>query len=412
MNEQEKEPNSPLPVVSPTVGIGKRVLVRADFDVAVAEGRVIEDFRICRVVPTLKLLVAAGAAVRIVAHRGRPKGIRSEALGMAPIAEALALLLDRAVTLIEDPFAPGAEERCGGAGSVALFENIRFWEGEEKNDFAFAQQLAARGDIYVNEAFADCHRAHASIVSLPRMLPAYAGLALADEIRQLTRVRERPAHPFVAILGGAKLETKLPLARRFLRDADQVLIGGVLANTLLTARGVMTGISRRDDKCTDDACSIARDKKILLPIDAVVTKSSPPAEGDPVRTVEVGTLEDGDAIIDIGPASEAAYELALSGARTIVWNGPLGFTEVSAGAQATKMLGAAIARTAGAFRVLGGGDTITALSSAGLLGGFDHVSAGGGAMLSFLAGENMPGIEALQCDSGSIDSSLSVTTRK
>ncbi|MDZ4299683.1 MAG: phosphoglycerate kinase, partial [Candidatus Sungbacteria bacterium] len=392
---QKKEPNIGIPVVSSAIVMGKRVLVRADFDVAVAGGRVIEDFRIRRVLPTLKSLIAAGAAVRIIAHRGRPNGMRSEALGMAPVAETLGFLLGRAVTLIDNPFASDAEERCGGAGSVTLFENIRFWDGEEKNDLTFARELAVRGDLYVNEAFANCHRAHASIVSLPRMLPAYAGLALADEIRQLSRVRERPAHPFVAILGGAKLETKLPLARRLLRDADQVLIGGVLANTLLTARGVMTGISRRDEECMDDACSIARDKKIFLPVDVVVTKSSLPTEGDLARIVDLGMVEDGDAIIDIGPASEAAYERILSGARTIVWNGPLGLAEVSAGTHATRMLGAAISRMTGAFRVLGGGDTITALSSVGLLGGFDHVSAGGGAMLSFLAGENLPGIKAL-----------------
>lgn len=370
---------------------GMSVLVRADFDVPVAGDRVRDDARIRAALPTIRSIVAEGARVRIIAHRARPGGRPSPAYSLAPVGRALAAILGRRVVLVKNPFASGALETYGGEDSVLLFENIRFWPGEEKNDRAFASSLARWGEAYVNEAFAVCHRAHASVALLPRVIPAFAGLHLMKEITALDRARAAAERPFVAVLGGAKLETKLPLFRRFMRQADIVLVGGALANTLLAARGQEIGQSVVEIVSLSRA--LVRAPKLCLPTDAVVSENLTGRR--PIRARKITEIRSDEYIVDIGPATRRMFARAIRRAKIVVWNGPLGLTEVPAFATGTAAIADAIARNRG-FTVVGGGDTLAAVS--GLVGEktFSHVSMGGGAMLAYLAGERLPGIEALK----------------
>lgn len=379
-------------VFSPSVCQGKRVLIRADFDVDAPKGGIPDDLRILRVLPVIRACLKAGARVRLIAHRGRPHGAPAKALSLRPVAKYLEHSLKLDVPLVSDPFASGAEQRYGSAPCL-LFENVRFWPGEEANDGAFAARLAAWGDIYVNEAFANAHRSHASTVALASKLPAYMGPALHDEIRSLELVRDRPKRPLVALLGGAKLETKMPLLKRFLKTADAVIIGGVLANTIYALEGDEIGRSRAEDKSGLKMPGFLRSKKLYIPSDVVVVKT---LRGSAARVVkDIESVGPDDYIVDIGERSIRHFASLLGGAATIVWNGPFGYTEVPAFARGTKMLAHAIARTH-AISIVGGGDVIAAVGAKTLLRAFTHVSAGGGAMLAFLAGEKLPGIEALK----------------
>lgn len=405
MNSQKMFRN--IRVLSSSSCRGKRVLIRADFDVEVKDNKIVDDLRITRVLPTIRECLKHGARVRLVAHRDRPAGRRNRALSLEPVAHYLEHALKQPVSLVSDPFASTAQTRYA-AEACLLFENIRFWPGEETNDDGFAARLAQWGDIYVNEAFANSHRKHASMVALARKLPAYMGRSLHNEIQYLELVRDRPKRPFVAILGGAKLETKMPLLQRFLKTADAVIIGGVLANTIYALEGEEIGKSKSDvvpaglalpdlhDRQTRsglDAASLLGSKKLHVPAEVVVVKS---LRGSARRLVkDIETVGPDDYIVDIGDRSVRHFSSLLDGAATVVWNGPFGYTEVPEFAKGTKILARAIARTR-ALSIVGGGDVIAAVGAKTLLRTFTHVSAGGGAMLAFLAGEKLPGVEALR----------------
>lgn len=370
---------------------GMRVLVRADFDVALDNGRIVDSARIAAALPTIRFLLERKVSLRLIAHLGRPGGIRQEKWSLAPVAEVLSRALGRAVRLIADPFRRDASLPDGDDAGIVLFENLRFWPGEEENDPTFARALASHGDAYVNEAFAACHRSHASIVSLPRLLPPYAGFNLLKEIYALERVAAYPARPLVAIFGGVKIETKLPLIRRFLAHADRVIVGGALANTIFALRGNSIGKSVAEGAGTEPPVFL-HDPKLVLPRDFVVAPRLAAGAVSSVRAM--GEVKPDEYIADIGPESRAAFADILAGAATVVWNGPMGYAEAPEFAQGTIALAKAI-QTINGFTVVGGGDTIAALKRYGLQNGFRHVSTGGGAMLEFLSGKKLPGFAPL-----------------
>lgn len=294
----------------------------------------------------------------------------------------------RKVTIISNPFDPHILKANGRSPEIIFFENIRFWSEEEEGDLKFAEKLSYWGDLYVNEAFAVSHRSDASVTVLAKLLPSYAGFHLVEEASNLSKILKRPRRPFVAVLGGIKLETKIPLVRRFLKRADKVLIGGAIANTLLHAKNLETGKSFverfKDEK-------ILRHKKLYLPVDIIAARTLQRGSGH--RTVSVDGVRDGEYIVDIGPKSAKLFASLIRKAKTVVWNGPLGFTPDFAGGSIR------FARALGrlrAFKVTGGGDTAEMLQRYNLTKQFSHVSTGGGAMLEFLAGKKLPGLEALR----------------
>lgn len=371
---------------------GTPVIVRADFDVAFLRGRIADSSRIKAVVPTLRALERLGARIRIVAHLGRPRGARDPKLSLAPVGRMLAGILHRRIVFVKDPFTPEALKKYEAAADMLLFENIRFWPGEEKNDRVFAMSLARWGEVYVNEAFAACHRGHASIEALAEILPAYAGLCLESEIKSLGRLMENQKHPFVAVLGGAKIETKLSLIRRFMRDADEVLVGGALANTLLALQGHDVGRSVAEAGARVPR-SLLNAKKLHLPPDLLVAPRL--ADGAQCRVCSPDGVRSREYIVDIGPEAQKEFATSLLRAKTSVWNGPMGFAEVAKFSRGTIAVADAMKKSKG-FTVAGGGDTVAALARYGMGKQFSHVSMGGGAMLTFLAGERLPGLEVLR----------------
>ncbi|MBI2053363.1 MAG: phosphoglycerate kinase [Candidatus Sungbacteria bacterium] len=355
-------------------------------------GEIADSSRIEGVVPTLRALDRAGARVRIIAHLGRPHGAYDPALSLAPMGRALAKLLDRRVLLVQNPFAAEALAKYKTASDILLFENVRFWPGEEKNSRAFAMGLARWGNLYVNEAFANCHRAHASMSALPAMLPAYAGLHLESEIKALAHLAANPKRPFVAVLGGAKIETKLPLIRRFVRDADEVLIGGALANTLFALRGFGVGKSTAEPQ-SRVPYTLLHSKKLYLPSDVLAADGL--EAGAQCRVTAPDDVKDDEYIVDMGPETCASFAERIARARTVVWNGPMGLAEIEEFSRGTLAIAGAMKNNKG-FTVAGGGDTLAALVRHRTDKQFSHLSMGGGAMLAFLAGEKLPGLEALR----------------
>lgn len=374
-----------------TIPRGARVIVRADFDVAIRHGRVEDETRIRAHDSLFRMLIRRKARIRIVAHLGRPDG-REKRFSLDPISRILSERIDRTVRMVRDPFAVHTLKRYNDASDILLFENIRFWKGEEADDPVFARSIARWGDHYINEAFASCHRTHASVVALARMLPAYAGPHLLREVTVLDKIMTRPKRPVAALLGGAKIETKLPLIRRFLKDADYVMIGGALANTALALAGKPVGKSRIDTGVSENV-RMFRNKKLLLPSDVVVTASL--ATGAASRVSSVEDVRPNEYIVDIGPDTSKDFSSHVRTARTVVWNGPLGLAEIKAYSAGTGALARAI-KNSGSFSVIGGGDTIAALKRLGIHKGFDHMSTGGGAMLEFLSGRKLPALEVLR----------------
>ncbi len=370
---------------------GMPVLVRADCDVAITKGKIQDDFRINAFLPALRLLARRGARIRIIAHRGRPGGKSDLQMSLAPVGRFLASILGRRVRFISDPLSESVLKKYCESDDILLFENLRFWPGEENNNPTFARAIARWGEMYVNEAFADCHRLHASIVALPRLLPSYAGPYLVAEIAALKQVMEHPARPLIAVFGGAKSETKFPLIRRFLRDADKVLVGGALANALFAAQGKNVGKSSAG-KVSGSARALITNKNLALPSDVLAADALGRDAIWRVRSSD--SVNTGEYIADIGPASRKMFTKIIGDAKTIVWNGPMGYAEVPAFARGTKAIADAMRKSAG-LTVVGGGDTIAFLSRRHLTRGFSHLSTGGGAMLAFLSGEKLPGIEAL-----------------
>jgi phosphoglycerate kinase len=374
----------------------KRILVREDLNVPISKGAITDDARIRAAVPTLKHLAERGAMVIVMSHLGRPKGVEP-ALSLRPVAMALAKQLDREVHFAEDCVGQGARSAVGRlqAGHVLLLENVRFHPEEETNDPEFARRLAALGEIFVNDAFAASHRAHASVVGVAKHLPAYAGELMEAELAALHQALDNPKRPLVAVVGGAKVSSKVGVLRHLLEKVDALLIGGAMANTFFRAQGYPTGNGLVEESALEDAKKVKKKggKKLILPVDLVCTRRMEARQ--PLLILPVKAVEPGWMAVDIGPKSVAKFSKHIGLASTIVWNGPMGVAEIPDFAEGTRAVGEAMAAS-GAYTLVGGGDTVAAVDSLGLAGRFSHVSTGGGATLEYLEGKELPGVAILK----------------
>ena len=376
---------------------GKRVLVRVDFNVPIKDGAVGDDTRIRAALPTLGYLLDHGAAVILTSHLGRPKGEVMPEYSLRPVAAHLSKLLDRPVAFAEDCVGPVAEQAANALkpGGVLLLENTRFHAGETKNDETMSRQLAALADIYVNDAFGSAHRAHASTEGVARYLPAVAGFLMEKEIRYLGQAVENPAHPFIAILGGAKISDKIGVIKNLLEKADQVLIGGGMANTFFKAQGYPVGDSLVEDEALETAKELLAKggNRLRLPVDVVIGDKF---DAEAARKVmSMATVPNGWRILDIGPATLENFSKLIADAGTIVWNGPMGVFEFPRFAEGTFSLAKAVAASK-ATSIIGGGDSVAAVQQTGLADQITHISTGGGASLEMLEGLVLPGLAALQ----------------
>jgi phosphoglycerate kinase len=378
----------------------KKVLIRVDFNVPLKEGRITDDTRITAALPTLKyILDQQGASLILMSHLGRPKKPDKEN-SLAPVAVKLGQLLGRTVTLAPDCVGPAAEAavKAMKPGDVVMLENVRFHPEEEKNEPQFARALACLGDVYVNDAFGTAHRAHASTEGVARILPGVAGFLMDKEIKFLGGVFENPAKPFVAIIGGAKLSTKIPVLESLLPQVTTMIIGGGMAYTFLKVQGVPVGKSLVEQEFEATASEFLRKAKsagveILLPVDHVVASEfAETARPEPVDAVAV---PEGKMAMDIGPKSVAAFREKIQKAKTVLWNGPLGVFEFASFASGTLEIAKAVAGCSGTT-VVGGGDSVAAVNKFGLAARLTHVSTGGGASLELLEGKQLPGVVALQ----------------
>lgn len=379
---------------------GKRVLVREDLNVPMADGQVTDDTRLRAAVPTVAELADKGAKVLVLAHFGRPKGQRNPEMSLALVTRPFEQVLGRPVRFIDDE---GAAEAIATLkdGDVAILENTRFDPGEEKNAPETVERLAALGDLYVNDAFSAAHRAHASTEGLAHKLPAYAGRQMEAELDALDKALGNPEHPVAAVVGGAKVSTKLDVLKHLVSRVDHLIIGGGMANTFLAARGVNVGKSLAEHDLTGTADEIfdaaeAAGCTIHLPYDVVVAKEFKP--NPETRTVNVHEVASDEMILDIGPAATEALGDVLKTCRTLVWNGPLGAFETPPFDVATMTLAktvAALTREGSLVSVAGGGDTVAALNQAGVAGDMTFVSTAGGAFLEWMEGKELPGVSAL-----------------
>jgi phosphoglycerate kinase len=382
---------------------GKRVLVRVDLNVPMENGKVNDATRLARAAPTITDIADKGGKVILLSHFGRPKG-RDPKLSLKPVAAALAEILQRPVAFAEDCVGAPAEQavKAMKPGDVLCLENTRFHREEENNDSAFVQKLAAFGDLYVNDAFSAAHRAHASTEGLGHQLPAYAGRSMQAELDALGKALQAPERPVAAIVGGAKISTKLDLLGNLLSRIDTLIIGGAMANTFLAAQGKNVGKSLTEPDLIPAARAIMAEgaekrREIVLPVDAVVTQKF--AAHAPSRVVDVNEVGAGDMILDIGPRSVEHVVSLLARSKTLVWNGPFGAFEMEPfdnGTIAVAEAAAELTQAGKLISVAGGGDTVAALNAAGAAGRFTYVSTAGGAFLEWLEGKRLPGVEVLR----------------
>jgi len=389
---------------------GRRVLMRVDFNVPIKNGAITDDTRIRASLPTIEYALAHGVkALVLCSHLGRPKGKPSPEFSLKPVAAKLSEILKRPVAFAEDCVGEKAKKAIADVptGGVVLLENLRFHPEEEKNDPAFAKQLAELADVYVNDAFGSAHRAHASTEGVVHQIKeSAAGLLMASELEHLGRVLERPDHPFVAILGGAKVSDKLEVIENLIPRVDALLIGGAMAYTFFKSRNLPVGRSLVEDDLLGAAKEIeerakSRRLRLELPSDHVVApkleapRPGPGQAGAMVETLAVGDPAIGDRMgLDIGPATIETYRSVISGAKTVIWNGPMGVFEIDAFARGTMAVADAVAAVNGTT-VIGGGDSIAAVAKAGVTARITHISTGGGASLEFLGGRELPGVAAL-----------------
>ncbi len=376
---------------------GKKVLVRVDFNVPMKDGVITDDTRITAALPTIKYLLEHGAAVILCSHLGRPKGGPDPKFTLAPVAEYLGKLLGKKVAFAADCVGAPAEAaaRALKAGEVLVLENTRFHPEEEANDLNFAKGMASLADLYVNDAFGTAHRAHASTEGVTHYLPGVAGFLMEKEIQYLGQAIASPKKPFVAILGGAKVSDKIGVIKNLLAKADEILIGGGMANTFFKAQGLELADSLVEPDAVETAKELlkAGGKKLHLPVDVVLgDKFDAAAES---KTMKVGAVPSGWRILDIGPETVAEYGKIIASAGTVVWNGPMGVFEFPAFAKGTFAVAKAVAASK-AVSIIGGGDSVAAIQQSGLAEKITHISTGGGASLEMLEGLELPGVAALQ----------------
>jgi len=382
---------------------GKRALVRVDLNVPMADGRVTDETRMRALLPTVLELADKGAKVLLLAHFGRPKGAKHSEMSVSMVLDALQEVLGREIMFVPEIAGDVVAQSVGilAEGDIALLENTRFWPGEEKNDPELARAVAANGDFYVNDAFSAAHRAHMSTEGLAHVLPAYAGRAMEAELKALEAALGAPEHPVAAVVGGAKVSTKLDVLNNLVKQVDHLIIGGGMANTFLAARGVDVGKSLCEHDLADQANAImdAADSAgctIHLPYDVVTSREF--RANPPVRTVNVHEVAADEMILDVGPAAVEALADVLKNCRTLVWNGPLGAFEIEPFDTATVSLArtaAALTREGSLVSVAGGGDTVAALAHASVTEDFTFVSTAGGAFLEWMEGKPLPGVDAL-----------------
>ncbi|MAK61732.1 MAG: phosphoglycerate kinase [Ponticaulis sp.] len=383
---------------------GKVALARVDFNVPMADGKITDDTRLVAAVETVKALREAGAKVALMAHFGRPKGEKVPEMSLAPVATPFAQVLGHPVSFCEDCKGETAKEAIEklDATGVILLENTRYYKGEEKNDPELAKEIAELGDVFVSDAFSAAHRAHVSTVGLADYLPAFAGKSMERELDALNAALGQPERPVVAVVGGAKVSSKIDLLKNLVSKVDYLVIGGGMANTFLAAQGVDVGKSLCEHDLTDTAKEIEANAKaagceIVLPVDLVVAKDF--AANAANRTIGLDEVESDEMILDAGPASVARLETVMKGAKTLIWNGPLGAFELTpfdAATVAAAKAAGALAKSGDLVAVAGGGDTVAALNHAGAAGDFTFISTAGGAFLEWMEGKELPGVEALK----------------